>query len=581
YIGYDAVPFEIRVENGTSADLPFSFEARGTPHFKTHLQNPSSGVLSPGQTAQIKGSYSITTGADHLDRELIPDTKVETQTEWSLTLGSKTMHLYSGLVPMDLLKLTSGPRHPTLSPGESKSVQIYVSNNAEEAITGEVEVTGSDDVITGPVKSLFTLEPKRLVAMPVEVTAPNTDGNSLLSLDIVVFVARDSERVLVKKEKLEIPVLGAASALVYQDLNNMVVLETERIRLGLRKTPPMIASELEYKTLGRAMSGWFLWSEVGYPFPGEGSEWSRRKFNVNLINNDTFAEVRLEGDSEERPGLRLFLIYRILPGRNYIELSTRIENLGSEKIENLGIVTKGWVDPRMQALYAPIREEIYRLESVDWSGFEQLPKNPTEYHEPWIALTGHDERGLMGYIWNQDGITEVSPRRKWSMTETEYKLPDLSPGESVEKTLLWWVLGSGSWREVRSLWARLSGNSINEMEPVSLRSDLEVELRPRSSGISSPTGTPVLVDSGRDNKMELCVRIAHGNPVSVSIQLRMPEGLLANGKEEVHFEADNIKLGTPFIVPVSISVEKSDGWLHTSGEVRLQFNKRNAIIPLT
>jgi len=581
YIGYDAVPFAVRVENGTSADLPFSLKARGFPHFKTRLESPASGVLSPGEMTDIKGAYSITTGADHLDREMIPDTKVETQTEWSLTLGGKTMHLYSGLVPRDLLKVTSGPRHPTLSPSESKSVQIYVSNNAEEVIKGELEVAGSDDVIVGNLKSQFTLEPKGLDSMPIEVTARNTDGSSLLSLDIAVYVIKDSERIPVKKQKLEIPVLGAASALVYEDLNNMIVLETESIRLALRKTPPMIASEMEYKTLGRAMSGWFLWSEVGYPFPEEGSEWSRRKFKVTLTNSDTYAEARFEGDSEERPGLRLFLIYRIFPGRNYIELSTRMENHGSEKIKNLGIVTKGWIDPRMQALYAPIREEIYLLESVDWSGFEQLPKKPDEYHEPWIALTGHDERGLMGYIWNQDGITEVSPRRKWSMTETEYKLSDLSPGEAEEKTLLWWVIGSGSWREVRSLWARLSGNSIKEMEPVSLRSDLDVDLRPRTSVISSPTGTPVLVDSRRDNKMELCLRIAHGNPVSTSIVLQMPEGLLVDGKKEAHFEASDIMLGNPFIVPVSISVAKSDGWLHKSGEVRLQFNKRNAIIPLT
>ncbi|MFX0045841.1 MAG: hypothetical protein ACFE8Z_08340, partial [Candidatus Hermodarchaeota archaeon] len=402
-----------------------------------------------------------------------------------------------------------------------------------------------------------------------------------LALDIAVYVVKDSERILIKKQKLEIPVLGAASALVYEDLNNMIVLETESFRLGLRKTPPMIASELEYKTLGKPMSGWFLWSEVGYPFPGEGSEWSRKKFKVTLTNSDAFAEVRLEGASEERPGLRLFMIYRIFPMRNYIEVSTRMENHGSEKIKNLGIKTRGWVDPRMQTMYAPIREEIYVLESVDWSGFEQLPKKPAEYHEPWIALTGHDERGLMGYIWNNDGITEVSPRRKWSMTETEYGLPDLSQGESVEKTLFYWVIGSGSWKEIRSLWARLSGISINEMEPVSLRSDLEVELRSRSSSTQSQTGTPVLLDASKDNKMELCVRIAHGNPVSAFIVLRMPEGFLADGEKELHLEANDIKLGTPFIAPISISVEKSDTWLYKDGEVRLQFNKRNAIVPLT
>jgi len=424
------------------------------------------------------------------------------------------------------------------------------------------------------------LEPEGLVAIPVDVATRTTDENSLLALDIAVYVIKDAERVLIKKQKLEIPVLGAASALAYEDLNNMIVLETERIRLGLKKTPPMIASELEYKTLGRPMSGWFLWSEVGYPFPGEGSEWSRKKFKVSLKNSDAFAEVKLEGDSEERSGLRMFMIYRIYPGRNYIEVSTRMENHGSEKIENLGIRTQGWVDPRMQTMYAPIHEEIYVLDSVDWSGFEQLPKKPAEYHEPWVALTGHDERGLMGYIWNHDGITEVSPRRKWSMTETEYKLPDLSKGESVDKTLLWWVIGSGSWREIRSLWARLSGRSVKEMEPVSLKSDLDVEIRPRSSSIQSRTGTPVLVDSSKGNKMELCVRVAHGNPVSASIVLQMPEGLLVDGKKEVHFEANDMKLGEPFITPVSISVEKSDSWLHKS-EVRLQFNKRNVIIPLT
>ncbi len=581
YIGYGATPFEIRVENGTSADLPFSLEPRGLCHFGIQMESPASGVLLPGDKTVIEGTYSITSGEEHLDRSLLPDTRVETRAEWSLTLGDNRVYLYSGLVPKDILKVTSGPRHPSLLPGESKSVHIHVLNNAEESVTGEIEITGGNHVIAGTVNSQFTLEPKGLVALPVDVRAQRTDENSLLALDISVYVIKDRERALLKKQKLEIPVFGAASALAYEDLNNMFVLETERIRLGLRKTPPMMASELEYKTLGRPMSGWFLWSEVGYPFPGEGSEWSRKKFKASLTNSDEFAEVKLEGDSEERPGLRIFMVYRIYPGRNYIEVSTRMENHGSDKIENLGVRTQGWVDPRMQSMYVPIREEVYVLESVDWSGFEQLPKEPTEYHEPWVALTGHDERGLMGYIWNHEAIKQVSARRECSMTETEYELPNLSPGESVEKTLLWWFIGSGSWKEVRSLWARLSGKSIREMEPVSLRSDLEVELRPRSSSARSQTGTPVIVDTRQDNEMELHVRIAHGNPVSASIVIQMPDGLLVDGLKEKRFEASDIKLGEPFIAPVSISVNGSSGWLHTSGEVRLWFTKRNVIIPLT
>jgi ribosomal protein S18 acetylase RimI-like enzyme len=581
YIGYDGVPIVIRVENETSADLPFSLEAKGLQHFVIHLESPASGVLLPGKEAVIKGTYSITEGAEHLDRTLISDTKVETQAEWSLTLGDQTMSLYSGLIPKDLLKITSGPRHPSLSPGESKSVELYVLNNAGESVTGEVEVTGRADVKAEELRTRFTLEPETLTAIPVDIAARSTDESSLLTLNMAVYVFKDSERVLIRKQTLNIPVLGAASALVYEDLNSLIVLETERIRLGLRKTPPMIASELEYKTLGKVLSGWFLWSEVGYPFPSEGSEWSRKKFKVGLTNGDAFSEVTLEADSEERPGLRFFMIYRIYPGRNYIEVSTRLENQGAEKLENLGIRIRGWVDPRMQSMYAPIRDNIYVLDSVEWSGFEQLPKKPAEYHEPWIALTGHDERGLMGYIWNHDGITEVRPKRKWRMTQTEYKLPNLSQGESVEKTLLWWVIGSGSWREVRSLWARLSGSSIKEMEPVSLKSDLEVELRHESCSTHSQTGAPVFVDASKNNKMEICVSVAHGNPVSASIVLQMPGGLLVDGQREVHFVANDIKLGNPFVAPVSISVQNNDRWLQKSSEVRLKFKKRNTIIPLT
>ncbi|MFX0045565.1 MAG: GNAT family N-acetyltransferase, partial [Candidatus Hermodarchaeota archaeon] len=208
YIGYDAVPLEIQVENGTSTDLPFSLEPKGLHHFEIQLEGPASGVLPPGKREVIKGAYSITAGAEHLDRSLIPDTMVETQAEWSLTLGDKTVLLYSGLIPKDLLKITSGPRHATLSPGESKSIQIYLSSTGKEGMKGELEVTGSNDVITKDLKFQFTLEPEGLAAIPLDVTAGNTESSSLLALDIAVYVVKDSERILIKKQKLEIPVLG-------------------------------------------------------------------------------------------------------------------------------------------------------------------------------------------------------------------------------------------------------------------------------------------------------------------------------------------------------------------------------------
>lgn len=580
YIGFREYPVELVIENGGDTELSYSINLETSKHLSVELKDEHSGMVSAGEIAEVRCFYSIATGARPIDRETNADEKIPTQVEWKLKLGTQEISLFNGLIPTTPVMIRAGPFHPTIRPGGTEMIGLSALNNTSMGLKGEIILTSPENVVVNPEKIEFTLEPGEVVEEPITIFLEAEVG-TLLTLGLAVNLDDEGTRSCVESKGFNIPVLGMSGAVAYRGLDDRIVLETENIRAIMLGLPAFGFNRIEHKTMFRLLGGWQVMGlEVGYPFSSEGGEWSRLDPAIQLESRGDSAEVRMTADSLERPGLRYQVTYRIQSGTNLLHTIVRYENIGDSELNDLGMRTTGWFGGIFDHAIIPLKGKLYDLGSVDWSGYPQIPKAPEYYHESWLAAYRHQERFLLGYIWDSEDVEEVRLRRGMNVPRIEYRFPRLAPGESVEKDLLRLYLGSGDWREVRSLYRRLYGIPEPITEVYDIRSDFEVEISPKSSNQLRKVPSPIIVDKSKTNNHELRLRVTHEDPIDGRIELRMPDGLLANGESQLQIEVPGTAIDQPFSFPLKIATTDDSTWLRRNGEIVIHFKSRNYRMPL-
>ena len=581
YIGFGEVPFHLTVSSESQRDMPVIVRVSAAPELSVRIDGVTKGTVSSRRQFVLGGTYKVQKGVEYIDRARNPVTKVTTQAVWDITLGESTVSLYSGLIPHEAITISLSPSLPCVAPASSSRIGLALRSNLDRMVSGEVVIAAVARTTFPPQTSKFRLGRSERTEVGLQFTTASGDDNGIVSFLISVFAIEGSQRPLVNEKTLNIPVIGAAGALAYEALDNSFVIETEAFRFTMLKTPPMNFVSVENKVLHKSARGFFLLPSVGYPFPSGGSEWNRKRFRVTLRNKATFSEIELEADSIEKPGMKLTTVYRAYPAREYLEVINTLTNVGSTKLTNLGVQAYGWLDMMGTCMYVPLGGNVYKLDSVEWTGERQLPHLPNAYSEPWAAICAPDGELVAGYVWDSDQLVEVNPRRSGRLNRVEYRLPDLDLGESTEKSVLRIVIGTGGWKKVRSLSSRIHGQPEPEMDSHAPRSDLEFEIVPKESSHPAGPNAPMLIDRSRPNDMEIRVRVIHEDPVSAKLSLTMPKGLLADKKENLSFDIDHLSIESPFIAPVIVTATKGGAWLRKDGMALLRFDNRICRVPLS
>jgi RimJ/RimL family protein N-acetyltransferase len=581
FIGLGEIPIELKIQNNQEISLTYSVQVNTSENFVVKLEGSLSGEIEPGDQTILNAACAISSTAKALDREIIPDDKVQTQGEWIPTLGGKSIKLYCGLIPNEAVTLFADQSSLCLTPGESKEIALGVRNNINRDIKGEIDISPLTDRISPSGSYSISLSSNEETEIYFNFKTSVEEESSLVPLQLSVFIQEGSSKALVNQRVLNVCVIGAFGAYAYQALDDEYVLESETLRFILRKTPPMSMRKCEYKPTNDSISGEFNLPQLGYPFQ-QGSEWERKKFKVTMRNLEKYAEIELIGDSEERNGVRFTILHRLYPGREYLEVITKVQNFGLEIQTNLGLRMGGWFDIRNNEFHVPIKGDIYRLDSPEWNGIRQTPTKPKFYHESWCSSHRMDSNMEIGYIWSPENIEEVRVTRSFRVPRVEYKLPDLEPGQSTEKSMLHMHVTQGDWTKTRNLWARLHGKSIDETEPIHIRSDLEVEIVSANSSLSKEVCPPILIDRAKkEQDFELRVRVIHEDPLSGKVSVKLPQGVFAGEKQKLEFEMSNLNIDNPFITPLKLSVNDVQNWFTRDGEISLQFTGRIVRFPLS
>ncbi len=575
YIGLGAVMWHLHIRNETGSSINISLDHTDFGGLVTSISSSPPQIVEDGSKVILQGRYTLSQAAKHLDRELTPDVKVKTQVRWQVRIDEKDIDLFNGLVPQEAISLIVSPRYPALAPNETREIGLGLKNNTRMQLAGRVLIDTSE---LSPSTFDFKLDADSRAERTIHVGAPVEE--TLLVLPVVISIDEGNGETIANSKKLRIPVIGKTGAYAYESHDNLYVLENRQIRYGISTKPPMGAMILTNKPLSIEVPMWAaLLPDVGYPFSAGGSEWEKKEFDVHLTNQGDVAEISLEAESNDRPGLHLRIIYRLTSNSEHVGIEVEMTNRGSAALDNLGLLIRGWAEIECNDMYVPLRNDVYRLSSPEWNGIKQLPKNPDEYTESWCALNWTGADAVLGYIWDADTIADARLRRTWGISRFEYRVPDLGVDESFKSPLLRLMFSPGTWENVRDLWGRLTGATIGQASPVFLRSDLEVEiLRPDQERVAP--GAPVFLDRAHENKMELRIRVIHESQINVDLKVIAPDGVFIDQRKEIDLPGMSLSIDQPLHIPLVLTVE-SDAWLLQGGKIELVFPNRVASIPLT
>ncbi len=575
FIGTGPLTFEFSLNNGTSGGINYSLTL--TPSDKMLLESNRSinGTISQNESVKLDFNLRISPETTQIDRDVVSDEKVSTYVEWRLRINDREIVMHSGVIPRDTVSLICPPRLATLTPGQSKMINLGLQNNLPDRVSFDVELTAENHVEVDANQS-HSLESNERTTIPIEVHARRDER--LIPVKIRVFMNQDSERLLVASKTLNIAVMGLGATLVRETLDNKIAIENNHVRFLMNNSVPFCITDIMYDNLNIHLNGLALLPSLGYPFPSEGNEWERKKFDVFLVNNAEFSMIELKGESEERPGLFLTLRFKVYPNNEVLEVSASLENRGGHAYTNLGMKINGWMDIMSDKLYVPLNDRIYCISSVDWNGYRQLPKNPKYYSESWFALCDSDKSPLIGFIWEPSKIAKVSLMRTWNFPTFEYHLPDMDAGSSFEFSLAHIMITQGNWSRVRDVWARLYGGNLKMPSSSIIHSDLEVELVRVGSGDHQSELSPVLIDSAQVNDMELRVRVIHESAINGNASIEMPAGVMINGAQRLNITIPEVSINNEFVFPVRITAEKGE-WFRDGGLLDIRISGRIERIP--
>ncbi|MHA1614144.1 MAG: GNAT family N-acetyltransferase, partial [Candidatus Thorarchaeota archaeon] len=218
YIGLGETEINLKISNETGSSIQYSIEANPVRDITVGLTGELSGSLLTNDEIHLTGTMTIKPEATPLDKETNASEKAKTQGVFKLTLGDREVELYTGLIPIETLSVSTGPMYPCIAPGEETTIGIGLQNNSNEVVHGEL-------VFDFPTKSNlddsaieFQIEPGEATELPLNLTTTTADDNSVLPVHLTISVNKDSVLIPLMKKTINIPVLGSSGAVVYESL---------------------------------------------------------------------------------------------------------------------------------------------------------------------------------------------------------------------------------------------------------------------------------------------------------------------------------------------------------------------------
>ncbi len=466
-----------------------------------------------------------------------------------LRVDDREVELFVGLRARKAISLDTAPAAITVTPGVPQCVNLQLHSELDKAQGATLWLTPPEGLTLDWTRHDVEISAKAHLSLPLTVEAAR-DG--VFALPVRVTFDNSSAKPLT--EDLTVFSLPMGGLLAHQQ-GDSVRLETDTLRItALAKNGSI---RVEHKAGRYEMA--VLAPRLGPPFYP--SEFEGQTFDMSLETSSGCAIVHMAAEAKSYRGLYLHQAFCLSVG-GIATVEHILENRGNQAYT---VRPRLWArsgDSEREDLVLPLREGLLRSPSSSHAlAWLDVPRNPREYAEPWIAWTR--ERSTVGLAWPAAAM-RISVEWNAAIDMAEVTL---EPGQRSIPTRTAVYLGEGDWRTARAALQRAMGFAAALEEPFDERPAALAEMCPRiiattRQRVAAHLRASNAANRAYDGEVAVCLpegcnsqpqtlpiyNLNHSHPCEREIELTLPDDRLGVYTGQVRLTLCHAEEERPFHV---------------------------------
>jgi len=520
------------VSNKTSEPLPVILHALGDKGLE--IDHRAVWTVPPGETVERTAEVSV---ADDAPRAKDDGTAPAVRS--ILRLGDQEVELFTGLRARKRWSLDTLPGEVTLRPGQPSTIQLQLHNECPEPVAFGLRLIPPEGLETDWQVRRGKLPAKGHLTIPLTLTAAQ---EGILSLPLRA--SSDVEGLQPLNETITLFSLAAGGMLAQQS-GQAIRIETDALRISIKAKDSAVLVRHKRHDLG--LIGWR--PTMGPPYWPSSLADQTHDMELSWVGG----RVRVDMHCEDKVSKGLYLYQRMtISSDGTITLDRWMENRGETGQTRSLRLSASTHNREIVRLSLPLEQGLVQVDGTSFpTGDDDVPRDPSRYHEPWMAWELRDIAA--GVCW--DGLCGRIDKG-WGLALDSDPLT-VAPGERSQVVRCAFAAGEGDWRQVRRLSARWAGTDTRKELP--LRAPLQARLASQVlTTVDDTLDTTLTIDSAmkrvaegqvtlRSDTLladpgEMPFALNRENPKSVPLRIDLPEAPGVYGGE--------VRLDTPLWHPV-------------------------------
>ena len=466
-----------------------------------------------------------------------------------IRLNEDEVELYSGLRVRKPLSLDTAPTETSVFPGTESTVKLQLHSELDRPIDAMLFLTPPNGLDVDWVHKSISVPPKAHVTVPVTVV-PSAEG--VYALPVRVEAPNDKIEPLSETVTL---FAHEAGGLLVQRQAKTVRIETDTLRVVVAAKEAKVT--VTHKTTQRKIAE--MRPTLGPPYWP--SEFQGKEFEVSVKEGAGRVRVHLTAEAKHYKGLHLLSTYS-LSSTGLGTLCCSLENRGGKAVSKTIRLNVGTAEREAEMVTLPLRSGVVHSSASAYpTAFEDAPRQPSAYAEPWFAW---EQGGAIGGLgWD---ATAAKIEHGWHASLDSQELPVDAGERSAEfSTVLY--CGTGTWRDARSALLRWAKKRPNERKELTVRPPALARVDPQILVTTSEhVEGSLIIDNtaNRPSSGEVTLTSADGlslEPASVpvlelnrstgierKVRMTIPEGRLGVYAGEVRLQLDRYDVAKHFYV---------------------------------
>ncbi|MCW4051809.1 MAG: GNAT family N-acetyltransferase [Candidatus Bathyarchaeota archaeon] len=433
-------------------------------------------------TTSPEKSFSVDKGAcERLSAKFVvsPDIEVpdisrkQKAVKANLIINGKLIPFEVGMRIIPSIEITTYPKTTTVAPGAKGTLQLNLFNNSKENFKGTVFLFDEENKLSLSNNHIpIEIKSESYSGFNIEIGVEDDQPTSVITLGMFVKGKVTGAEVRTKNKLIHVRCLrpgGLLSSVEDTKRGKAVFVENEELEASVRLRGAVL--ELSYKKASYGPQK--VWRRgrfgVGPPFGFE----KPVDYNYEILRTHESLELVLWGLHPDKPGLKMMRMLTFYAGTPLVKEQIRVVNLNSNATYKPKVRISGrsfWATLYC-TMIVPLKETV-KHEMIGFPVSESdLPTDPENYRESWICFQNEAHDFCFGQIWSNEGLNKIRIQDE-TFLNPEYTLGEISPGQSVCTSELYYVVERGNWRNIRRRWKSLIEKKLHSEKKLTIAKPL-------------------------------------------------------------------------------------------------------------